>query len=315
MSPYTAIAEHAFSTLESLKHLGFAGRLFYVLGLSLWVILCGPTTPVEIASGFVFTPLWLSTAMCAAGKTVGNLVAFVLGRRLLKPLVMQLLLRGGGTSRALHSHLQSELRERPIQTMSIMRAAPLPTPFKIYGLCLFPPELVPFSTYAIIAFCFNTCWSVVWSLAGASASNLQDVLSGKSGTDSYGQLVGQVSSLVVLFYVLTQFARYAKGKMLPPPSESEVTVQTDGGGRRKTTASGGSGDGEAASAPPLSAAEKGAAGRIAGGRTGQAGVKKAAKVRTSRGEEPTNGSAAASVIAAPPRRRSKSPGRSKQRAQ
>ena len=85
----------------------------------------------------------------------------------------------------------------------------MPTPFKIYGLCLFPPELVPFSTYAGIALCFNTCWSVVWSLAGASASSLQDVLSGKSGENSNAKLVGQLSSLVVLFYVLTQFARYA----------------------------------------------------------------------------------------------------------
>ena len=34
-------------------------------------------------------------------------------------------------------------------------AAPLPTPFKIYSLCLFPAELVPFSTYAGIAVVFG----------------------------------------------------------------------------------------------------------------------------------------------------------------
>jgi hypothetical protein len=54
-----------------------------------------------------------------------------------------------------HRHLLRELREHPIQTMSLLRAAPLPTPLKIYGLSLFPAELIPLSSYAGIAITFN----------------------------------------------------------------------------------------------------------------------------------------------------------------
>lgn len=54
-----------------------------------------------------------------------------------------------------HNHLLSELREHPIQTMSLLRAAPLPTPLKIYGLSLFPAELIPLTSYAGIAITFN----------------------------------------------------------------------------------------------------------------------------------------------------------------
>jgi len=230
-----ALATSSMSILESLKNLGFVGRVCYMLGLSIWVVFCGPTTPVELASGFVFRPVWMSTMMCTLGKTFGNLIAFVLGRRLLKPLVMRLLQKAE-SSRAVHNHLLSELRERPIQTMSIMRAAPLPTPFKLYGLCLFPAELVPIGTYAVIAFTFNTCWSVVWSLAGSSASSLQDVMSGKGGENSHAALLTQVLTLLVLFYALSQFARFAKAKMTPPAnSKLPADAEADSKAPRRST--------------------------------------------------------------------------------
>lgn len=212
MGVTAALIQPALAVLKSLKSLGLVGRLLYMFGLAVWVVMCGPTTPIELASGFVF-PLTLSTALSVAGKTMGNLVAFVLGRRILKPVVSRMLSAGGGTSASVHRHLLGELKLRPIQTMSILRAAPLPTPFKIYGLCLFPPELVPLWTYATIALVFNTCWSVVWSLAGSSASNLQDVLNGKG---SGAELAGRLSTLLAFFGILVAFGRFAAAKMQPP---------------------------------------------------------------------------------------------------
>ena len=214
MGVAAVLLSSSLSMLESLKGLGFIGRLAYMLGLSLWVVICGPTTPIEVASGFVF-PIYLSTVMSVVGKTMGNIMAFVLGRHLLKPMVSRMLMRGGGTSRAVHIHLQSELRQRPIQTMSILRAAPLPTPFKIYGLCLFPSELVPLPHYMCIALVFNTCWSVVWSLAGSTANNLHDVISGQ-GSGSNAAIFAKVSTFLGLFGAFTAFARFAKAQLQPP---------------------------------------------------------------------------------------------------
>ena len=210
--------------LKGLNGLGLAGRVGYVCGLGVWTLLCLPTTPVELAAGVSF-PLLSCCAMSAAGKTVGSLVALLLGRRLLRPFIARYLAdRGGGgalhssvviasrpqlgslarlscsglrdPSRAhlgcaptgpragalrcwismracgasvsarqrlrfrtlhnhRHNHLLRELREHPIQTMSLLRAAPLPTPLKIYGLSLFPAELIPLTSYAGIAITFN----------------------------------------------------------------------------------------------------------------------------------------------------------------
>ena len=108
------------TTLRWLKSLGFVGRCVYVLGLSLWTTLCLPTTPIELASGYIW-PLWASTAMSVLAKTAGSLASLLLGRYLLRPLVTRL------THGRMHGHLLKELRERPLQTMSLLRAAPLPS--------------------------------------------------------------------------------------------------------------------------------------------------------------------------------------------
>jgi hypothetical protein len=105
--------------------------------------------------------------------------------------------------------------------VSILRAAPLPTPFKIYGLSLFPAELVPFWTYAGIATGFNALWSLVWVLTSSSASSLAEAMSG--GSSSVGPLVAKVSALVALLGMCAMFARYAK-RRLQPPDEGGVAV-------------------------------------------------------------------------------------------
>jgi len=200
------LLEIMFGMLSKLKSFGWMGQAGYVLGLGVWTLLCLPTTPVELAAGFVF-PTVSSTGLSALGKTVGSLAALVLGRRLLKPLIQRWLLSSG----PVHRRLIRELRENPILTMSLLRATPgLPTPFKIYGLSMFPSELVPLSTYAGIALTFNSAWSLVWSLTGSSASSLQDLSNGNS---SGAALASKLSLLTMVFLLCTIFARYAKSQL------------------------------------------------------------------------------------------------------
>ena len=200
-------------TLSSLSSLGWPGRVAYVVGLSVWTLLCLPTTPIELAAGYSFG-VGASAGMSAVGKTLGSLAALLLGRRLLKPLLTRWLHKT--SNGPLHRHLLKELQENPIQTMSILRAAPLPTPFKIYGLSLFPVELVPLSTYACIALTFNSLWSLVWSLAGSSASSLQEAMEGNS---SVAGVAARLSGLAVLFGLFTMFGRYAKAQLNVPDSD------------------------------------------------------------------------------------------------
>ena len=102
MSFIESLVTIGLDVLKGLNNLGFAGRVGYVCGLSVWTLLCLPTTPVELAAGLSF-PLAASTAMSAVGKTVGSLAALLLGRRLLKPLIARYLAAKIPRGSALHS--------------------------------------------------------------------------------------------------------------------------------------------------------------------------------------------------------------------
>ena len=109
--------------LVRLKSLGLIGKLGYGIGLSLWTLFCLPTTPIELAAGYIF-PMVSSASISAVGKTAGNLAALVLGRRLLRPVLQRWLSRSDGGT--LHQHLLRELRENPIQTSAFRPASPPP---------------------------------------------------------------------------------------------------------------------------------------------------------------------------------------------
>uniref|UniRef100_A0A7S2DSW5 VTT domain-containing protein n=1 Tax=Haptolina brevifila TaxID=156173 RepID=A0A7S2DSW5_9EUKA len=208
------LTAHSVEFFKGLESLGWAGQAVYVLGLGVYTMLCLPTTPVEVAFGFIFKAVPVrATGLSALGKTVGSIAALLVGRRLLKPLIERWASSTGGP---LRRRLIHELRNNPIQTMSLLRATPgLPTPFKVYGLCLFPSELVPVSTYAGIAITFNVAWSLVWSLAGSSARGMEDLSNGGGG----GAFATKVSILLVLFVLFTMFARYAKEQLSLTPGE------------------------------------------------------------------------------------------------
>ena len=215
------LLDAALRALGSLSSLGVVGRATYVIGLTIYTALCLPTTPVELAAGFVF-PLREATTMSLLGKTFGNLLALLVGRWLLKPLVFNVLVRSVGNR--VYQHVVSEMHQRPIQTMSILRAAPLPTPFKIYGLSILPAQLVPMRTYAVIAVVFNSCWSLIWALAGSSAQDAKHL----GDSQKHAGLAVKLFFFVGLFGVLLQFARFAKAQLEPPESSSsELCVPSE----------------------------------------------------------------------------------------
>ena len=107
------LIQPVLTAIQGLHNLGAMGRVGYVVGLSMWTLLCLPTTPVELAAGFIF-PTASSSVMSALGKTFGSLAALLIGRRLLKPLITRTLAKS--SKGKLHQHLLRELRENPIQT-------------------------------------------------------------------------------------------------------------------------------------------------------------------------------------------------------
>lgn len=58
------------------------GVLYFDLLFAVWVILCGPSTPLSLAAGVLFTPVPLGVLVAWMGEQSGSIVAFLIGRSL-----------------------------------------------------------------------------------------------------------------------------------------------------------------------------------------------------------------------------------------
>jgi uncharacterized membrane protein YdjX (TVP38/TMEM64 family) len=193
---YLEFVQRLFVLLQQHPH----GLVYYTLFLALWTMCCLPTTPVEIAAGFTWTPVWASAAS-SVGKTIGSSSAFALSRLLLLPLLSRSATSGHGPIRRqlddVFGQLGSAIRTRPFWTVGLIRAAPLPIAIKNYGLGMLPE--LPTSVFMLMTMSVNVPFSVAWALTGSSASSLQDaVQSGGAGSSSGRMITSLITAGVLL---------------------------------------------------------------------------------------------------------------------
>lgn len=121
-----------------------------------------PTTPVEIAAGFLYGPVWgpLSGLLC---KTIGSYGALKIAR-----------LFGRHRKWEIPASLSSKLdmlQTRPILTMISIRLAPLPLAAKNYDLAFTDVSSIDYVAASALV---NGPFSVAWGTLGASCQSLAD---------------------------------------------------------------------------------------------------------------------------------------------
>lgn len=172
---------------EKLQGAGWRGFAALILGFSTWVCFSLPTTPIEVAAGFVYGPVWGSS--CGLfGKTAGSCAAFALVRALGRR-------RGWKVPEALRPRLVA-LRTHPLMSMVAIRLAPLPLGVKNYGLALCEVQALPF---ALASFVVNLPFSMMWAATGASCQTLSEAL-------AFGSPAAAPSSTATLRFALLRGA-------------------------------------------------------------------------------------------------------------
>lgn len=200
--------------LELLEEAGWAGYCVLLVAFSLWVACSLPTTPIEVACGFLYG-LSAGTFCGLFCKTLGSVIAFLLVRALKDS-------RGWDVPDALASQLEP-LRAAPTLTMIGIRIAPLPLGVKNYGLALCDVPLVP---YIVAALLVNAPFSFLWATAGSSATSLKDALNldGDKPPSPVQQFlkkgVPAILALVMLIMMIRRL-RFSSG-MLANNAEAEV---------------------------------------------------------------------------------------------
>lgn len=239
-----------------LQTQGSLGAFYYSLFLVLWTLVCLPTTPLEVAAGYIFraSPA-RSIAASIVGKSIGSILAFIVGRWVVARFALldeRSAPSAGsaptsvlGRARQLGRLLQAALLSRPVQTITMVRASPMPIAIKNYGLAALPEHVVPVRTFVLVTMCVNVPYSVAWSLTGSSASSLQDAISGEARAGG-GAVVLKLSALVALFAALGAFASKCKSE-LERVKEAGAAAQPQPRSQREGAAGGAASPGRASS--------------------------------------------------------------------
>ena len=149
--------------LDYLASIGTSGIILYTIGLTIWEMTVGVTTPVETAAGMAFG-LKNSIIANTIGKTAGSFTAFLLGRYLLRDYVEQKL-----KGNELMELVQDSIVENPIRVALIWRFSFLPKQIKNFGLAVLPVETWQFLVAISI---HGVPFTFLWSYMGAEMGNM-----------------------------------------------------------------------------------------------------------------------------------------------
>lgn len=150
------------NTLNSISAKGTQGLLLYTFGFIFWET-CGlPTSVVETAAGMAFG--FKNGLFCSfVGKTLGSVLAFVLGRSACHSLVKKQL-----EENEVLELMEKSVALNPIRSAMIIRYSPFPQLIKNFGLSMMEAVNLPVFLMAICVHGFP--FSVLWASLGYDSS-------------------------------------------------------------------------------------------------------------------------------------------------
>mmetsp|Transcript_10249 Transcript_10249/g.15403 ORF Transcript_10249/g.15403 Transcript_10249/m.15403 type:complete len:196 (+) Transcript_10249:1083-1670(+) len=149
--------------------MGTKGIVLYVFAFMAWELIVGVTTPVETAAGMAFG-MKNGVIANAIGKTSGAILAFLLGRFVLRDYVTMKL-----KDNEYMDLVKDSIAKRPVRVALVWRFSPLPEQIKNFGLAILPVKTWQF-TVAVLShgFPFTLLWTFMGNEMGLLVKGLVD---------------------------------------------------------------------------------------------------------------------------------------------
>ncbi|KAE8878767.1 hypothetical protein PF003_g36987 [Phytophthora fragariae] len=183
------------------------GAALYVCSFTSFVVLCFPSTAFELLAGYIFG-LWLGLLLATAGKLVGSMLSYGIGRYLCRRRVHAYMARGHPALQG----FQSLLRRRQVLVVFLTRVAFFPIAVKNYGLSVLDVQFPVFFAAALLT---GLPFSAIWVYSGHAVENLTALLASpaasRHSTEMALLLVGAGSALLLLFVVGIYTRQYVLG--------------------------------------------------------------------------------------------------------
>eukprot|EP00928_Gymnodinium_smaydae_P001569 TRINITY_DN10574_c0_g1_i1.p1 TRINITY_DN10574_c0_g1~~TRINITY_DN10574_c0_g1_i1.p1 ORF type:complete len:454 (-),score=79.05 TRINITY_DN10574_c0_g1_i1:216-1577(-) len=188
--------------LEWVRGAGWHGGIIYVVIFWIGVILCVPSTAIEIGAGIVY-PLPIAILTSLSGKLGGSCTAYLIAEHLGKMWLQNKIIPDSskwirGINRA--------VAQNPTKMAFLVRAAYIPIGVKNYGIALCE---VPFSIFSLSVACVGLPYSVLWALIGNTIGVAAYAEGGNKQVRTI-QLAVTATGSVILLVVLLLLGWYTK---------------------------------------------------------------------------------------------------------
>eukprot|EP00929_Paragymnodinium_shiwhaense_P012007 TRINITY_DN11853_c0_g1_i1.p1 TRINITY_DN11853_c0_g1~~TRINITY_DN11853_c0_g1_i1.p1 ORF type:complete len:337 (-),score=69.31 TRINITY_DN11853_c0_g1_i1:374-1303(-) len=176
LSDKKKMQEHIESTLEYIQAQGDNAMYVYLLVTLVGVVCLIPTTPMELAGGFLFSPtygMWTTLFLTSGAKLIANTISVFIARHVVKDWVTRNLVERS----ELLTMVSQAVREEPFKMAFLVRGSMVPLCVKNYGLGVMDIGYTPIACCSTI---FTTFYAFQNIYLGAACSDLKDVFAPKA---------------------------------------------------------------------------------------------------------------------------------------
>lgn len=168
------------SVIQWIKQQGFIGYVYFDLFMIGWIVLCLPSTPIELVCGFLFG-IYRSFILSITAKTLGSFFSFLIGKYLLHKFINKKI----SNSNKLLYVVSVALQESPFRILLLVRLTALPLAVKNYGLSALE---ISNHIFLLSTFIGSIPYSLAWTYFGSISKDLFQIL----GFENKGEIANDL---------------------------------------------------------------------------------------------------------------------------
>mmetsp|Transcript_28830 Transcript_28830/g.81226 ORF Transcript_28830/g.81226 Transcript_28830/m.81226 type:complete len:335 (-) Transcript_28830:192-1196(-) len=217
--------QHIVIALEWLKEHPFKGAIVFVALYSVGVVILLPGSLLSLGAGAVYG-LGLGALLTWVATIIGQTMAFLLGRYLLRDIVVDLTY----SKYPKWGTIDAALAREGWKLVSLLRLSPI-MPYNVlnYILSITGIGFIPFTVASAIT-CFP--WVITFVYFGSLVHTLADIVDGKAGPDRQTTMALAVLSVLLFvvagFYTTVISRKAIRQALLEAPGNTAVDVDSLG---------------------------------------------------------------------------------------
>jgi len=169
------VKAHMESAVNWIEKQGTTAVVWYCIFTLIGVVCLIPTTPMEVAGGFLFSPIygvWMVLVFTGGVKLIANIISVLIARHIVKDWVVKNVVEKND----LLKMVSSAVKEEPWKMAFLVRGSMVPLFVKNYGLGVMDIDYLPIAACSMI---FTNFYAFQNIYMGSTLQNLQEVFAPK----------------------------------------------------------------------------------------------------------------------------------------